>query len=155
MSTQQALRNIVADHRALADRLERLLNEGDWTSDLDNESSWPVFDPARNEPDVRPDINGNRTQLDWVSILLWSKLAALNAREHRGASRDEYIQFSKEAGYRDGRGWNAWSGYVDLADGRWIDNEGGLNNLQTYYRRQRRAIPADVADWFEAGGFTQ
>ncbi|WP_156370030.1 hypothetical protein [Frigoribacterium sp. Leaf164] len=155
MSTQEDLRQVVADHRALADRLERLLEKGDWTENLDDESSWPVFDPEKDEPDVRPDINGDRTQRDWVSILLWSKLAALNAREHRGASRDEYIQFSKDAGYRDGRGWNAWSGYVDLADGRWIDNENGLNSLRTYYRRQRRAIPADIAAWADGGGFAQ
>ncbi|WDM43331.1 hypothetical protein KV395_08735 [Microbacterium luteolum] len=155
MTIQEDLRQIIADHRALGDRLESLLENSDWIGEIDDESSWPVFDPETDEPYVRPDINGNRAQLDWVSIMLWSKLAALNARERRGASRQEYIQFSKDAGYRDGRGWNAWSGYLDLSDGRWIDNEDGLTNLRTYYRRQRRAIPADIVAWADAGGFAQ
>ena len=45
------------------------------------------------------------------------------------------------------------SGLLNANLGRWIDNEGGLNNLRTYYRRQRRAIPADIVAWIDAGGF--
>ena len=144
------LREIVEEQRLLADRLADLLAHFNSSVDADDESDWPTFDPDRDEPPMRASIDGNRAQLDWVSILIWSKLAALNVREHRGASRDEYVQWAKDAGYRDGRGWNRWDGYDDLYDGRWI-NSVGMGHVREYYRRQHRSIPADIVSWANNG----
>ena len=93
MSIEEELMQIASEQRALAARLEQIIAHGGSVGGGLGEE-WPVFDPDVDEPPVHPDISGNRTQLDWVSILLWSKLAAPNARGRRGASRDEYIQFS-------------------------------------------------------------
>lgn len=152
MTIEDDLRQIASEQRALADRIDALLS-GAAAADLGHEH-WPVFDPDVDEPPVVPDISGNRQQLDWVAIMLWGQLAALNARENRGASRAEYVEFAKRAGYRDGRGWNAWTGTtVDLHDGRWVDRP-GETHLRTFYDRQQRRIPGDVLAWLEAGGFS-
>ncbi|WP_137845170.1 hypothetical protein [Microbacterium sp. 2FI] len=153
MTAEEDIRQIVADQRELADRLEQVLADNQWMAELVEGAAWPVFDPETDEPAVRPDINGNRAQLNWVTIVLWSKLAVVNVREGRGATREEYIQFSKDAGYRDGRGWNAWDGYEDREDGRWIAG-GGVRHLAVYYERERRSIPADILDWAAANGVT-
>ena len=151
MAIADSLRQIAIEQRALADRIDALLSSAE-AADLGHEH-WSVFDPDVDEPPVVPDFNGNRQQVDWVAIMLWGKLAALNARQNRGASRDEYVEFAKRAGYRDGRGWNAWTGFVDLADGRWVDRV-GESHLRAFYERQQRRIPADILAWIEAGGFT-
>ncbi|WP_211160634.1 MULTISPECIES: hypothetical protein [Microbacterium] len=150
MSTIAGLREIVEEQRALADRLALLLAELEGGTADSIQPGSPIFDPDIDEPPMRPSIDGNRAQLDWVSIMIWSRLAALNVREHRGASRDEYVQWAKEAGYRDGRGWNRWDGYDDLSDGRWI-NGVGIGHLRAYCRRQNRSIPDDIASWANDG----
>jgi hypothetical protein len=151
MDLRKQLAGIAQEQRALAARIDALLSTTEGGR-LDK-ASWPIFDPYSDKPAVTPSAAGTREQRDWTSMVLWGTLAALNARENRGASRDEVVAIAKAAGYSDGRGWNAWTGWVDLHDGRWIDRPGEAH-LRTYYERQERRLPIWVEDWLSEGGFT-
>ncbi|GAB6858061.1 hypothetical protein [Microbacterium xylanilyticum] len=150
MGLHDDLAQIAVEQRALADRIDALLASAA-ASGLGHEH-WEVFDASTDIPPVATDVDGTRQQRDWGAIVLWGSLAALNAREHRGASREEYVAIAKRAGYRDGRGWNAWTGWTDLSDGRWLDSA-GEDHLRTFYEKQQRRIPADILDWLDRGGF--
>lgn len=151
MNIQDQLAEIAREQRALAARIDTLLSIAEGAQ-LDK-ASWPIFDPYSDTPAVSPNAAGNRQQRDWTSMMLWGTLATLNARERRGATRDEVVAIAKAAGYSDGRGWNAWSGWIDLHDGRWIDRP-GEEHLRAYYERQERRLPQWVEDWLAEGGFT-
>lgn len=132
------VRVLVAEQRELADRLERLLDEMEGLRD-----SGLVFDPDHDVPDAVPDVDGSRSQKDWCALLLWSSLLSINARKGRGATLDEVVDIAKRAGYRDGRGWNRWSGWEQRDSGRWILSA-GMDHLRHYFKEVGRTMPKDL-----------
>jgi hypothetical protein len=133
MSTTD-LEDIAAQLRELAARVDLLAGTA---------SASAAFDPATDEPTLRPDVNGTRAQKDWTAVMLWGALASIGIREKRGATLEEVVDIAKAAGYADGRAWNRWSGWVDLADGRWITPT-GMSHLRTYLGQVGRTLPAQL-----------
>ncbi len=133
---------ILSDIRAETEEIELILNE----ARAADQASLPVFDPGSDTPPVRPLVDGSRLQQDWCGLVLWASLRAINVREGRAATPEESVSIAKAAGYRDGRGWNAWTlGWEKDADGgRWI-TEDGMIHLRNYYDAVGRRIPDDLA----------
>lgn len=78
--------------------------------------------------------------------MLWARLRAINARQHRGATPEEPVEIAKSSGYRDRRAWNQWTGWEKDGDGnRWVTTE-GMNNLRHYYVKVGYVLPADSED---------
>lgn len=144
MTNRQDLLDSAAVLRTEAERLESIA-----TRINDNQvegTSLPAFDPGRDAPPVTPRVDGDRTQRDWCSIMLWSQLLAVNVRHDRGATPDESREIAKSSGYQDGRAWNQWTGWTKDADGnRWID-ETGRGHLAQYLSRVGRSLPEDLQD---------
>lgn len=137
MDITAELAALAAEQRRLATRMDRLAQQlaGGAT---------PVFDPDTDEPPVTPAVNGDPAQRAWCGLLLWARLFAINARQHRGATMQEVVQIAKDAGYVDGRGWNKWTGWKDDG-GRWVTAD-GIHHLQHYYKEMSRTLPSDLAE---------
>ncbi|MFC0681762.1 hypothetical protein ACFFGH_28355 [Lysobacter korlensis] len=134
----QELTKLAEEHRHITARLNDILARVRGSARPDE------FDPEKDTPPVKPLVDGSREQRDWCSILLWGKLAAINIRQQRGATRTEVVQIAVDAGYKDGRGWNSWKGWHDDESGhRWV-NTGGSEFLGHYLGRVGRIMPADL-----------
>lgn len=145
MNRQLEVTGLINTLRTTLDQLEQLVLSAAPQSVIE-ESAPPVFDPDTDQPPVTPTVDGNRTERDWVSLMLWAQLRAINVRQGRGATPEESVQIAKTAGYRDGRAWNQWTGWIkDDEGGRWVTEDPGMAHMQHFYAAVGRAIPADLA----------
>lgn len=147
MTATDTVREAISNLRRQADALESLLlNDPEAVSDISADGKSPVFDPDADEPPVKPDVAGNREQEDWCALMLWGRLRALNVRQARGATPEESREIAKAAGYKDGRGWNAWDlGWEKDSDGSRHFTEDGMRHLRHYYAKVGRSLPDDLA----------
>lgn len=143
----ETIRETVNAMRRQADELEALLGNGaEHLDEFGKGRALPIFDPETDEPPVKPWVDGSRAQRDWCSIVLWGRLRALAVRQGRGATPEESREIAISAGYKDGRGWNAWSaGWEKDSDGNRIFTEAGMGHLKHYYAQVGRALPEDLA----------
>ncbi|MCT1606652.1 hypothetical protein M3B43_04780 [Nesterenkonia massiliensis] len=148
MPTISDLRETASTLRARADLLERIAAQLEKEEPLPAGGQSTVFDPDTDTPPVEPrprHEGGSEYQSNWMCLLLWAQLRALNVRQGRGATRAESAEMAKRAGYDDGRAWNRWTGQYKGEDGgRWID-EIGMEHLRYYYSEVGRSIPEDLA----------
>ena len=145
MSRDQEVKGLINTLRTTLEQLERLVLSADAEVALERPET-PVFDPDTDQAPVTPTVDGNRTERDWVCLLLWAHLRSINVRQGRGATPEESVQIAKKAGYRDGRAWNQWTGWHKDGNGdRWVTDDPGIAHLQHYYAAVGRAIPADLA----------
>lgn len=129
--------------RLKLDELEVLIRESGAAQSHDD---LPTFDPDTDTPPVTPLVDGSRLQRNWCSLVLWSRLRAVNVRQGRAATPEESVRIAKDAGYQDGRGWNAWTlGWEKDADGgRWM-TEDGMIHLQHAADAVGYRIASDLA----------
>lgn len=141
MTKDSDIREVVAELRLLATKLEGTLGFDSKSFYADDE--LPVFDPDIDMAPVTPKVRGEQVQEDWCGLLLWARLQSINIRQGRGATKAEVVQIAKDSGYKDGRGWNKWTGWSDTGDSRWVE-EAGVDHLRTYYRKVGRSLPPEL-----------
>jgi hypothetical protein len=160
MTADDVIKDTINTLRERANALEALLGDSPQATlaHLGTNPDRVVFDPDTDAPAIPGDIDGNRDARDWCAVLLWSKLRALNVRHGRGATPEESRDIAVQSGYRDGRGWNAWThGWAKDADGnRWIedkkDDSGdysedggwGMRHLNHFMDKVGYALPEDL-----------
>lgn len=159
-TVRAALRAIAASHRALADSLERLLQDqppteaGQVDSGTRPEAATPassVWDPETDEPLVQPKVVGTREEQDWCCFTYLGGIYAINKRYERGATVSEVREYAIKAGYRDGRAVTAWSKgrgptYNDEAKQRWIKPEGAEQWVKGLATKLGVTLPDDLAE---------
>ena len=141
MNIEQEVQTALEELEAVSRRLRRILSAS--SDDDSSAEGLRVFDPDVDEPTETPLVSGSRVQRDWCSVMLWSQLRAINVRQSRGATKEEVVEIAKSSGYSDGRGWNRWTGWEDLDDGRWVTTD-GMGHLAHYFGEIGRSLPDDL-----------
>lgn len=159
-ATDEALRIIIAGLRSIADDLEQLGERGGQPAAAAPLVPNKAFDPEIDVPDVKPVPNdGTRDQLDWCGLIFFSRLRAINVRQHRGATPQERVAIARAAGYRDARAYSGWTWtWEDREDGRWITDDddlieedkakgrlSGVAFMRHYAEALDRVLPDDIA----------
>ncbi len=156
-----ALRIIIDSYRALADRLEALLDDPAAATASPPELGprpsprGAVFDPETSVPPVAPmPTGGTREQADWCGLIFFGMLRAINVRQGRGATPGERTAIARAAGYQDARAYSGWTWtWQDRPDGRWITEDddapaegrrSGMTWLRLYAETLNVTLPGDL-----------
>jgi hypothetical protein len=108
-----------------------------------------VFDPEKDDPPIEPNHlpdlkgGGSQNQVLMADVMLIGGILAINLRQERGASKQEYKRFGERAGRATMKGAHGdW--VVTRADGNWVTYD-GRKKLENAARQLGLHLPEDLS----------